>query len=245
MDLQTMKKQLLREIHIDTTTSGSVADTDVTLAIIESINYNRRYHLGWNEGQCVITTDASVKHYTLPSDFLGLAGEVLYSSSTSDSSTGKRRLASRPLSWVEANMNVTVDGADYINEGLPWAYAIDPKDKRIVLSPTPSSAGETLEFPYIKDCGTPEFKYTGSAWAFYKPGTIDTLTATYTNEYFSQGYWLIFNRASYILHTGVNGGTEEATVRAQSAIQRWAEELNRLRGEAVRIAGPRDVRPRL
>lgn len=242
--MATMKQQLLRDIHIDSTTSGSVADTDVTQAIIEAIRYNRRFNLGFNQAQAVILTESSVQKYDLPRDYLGVCSEVLYSSS-STGTDGKQPLVNRPLDWTEANRYMDATGTSVLDLGRPWCYSIDPKGVRIAFSPIPSTTGERVEFSYVRDCGTPEFKYASSAWAFYKPYTLDTLPATFTNEYFQEGYYLIYNRAAFILWTRQYGGTEEAAVRGQAALQMWAEELARLRGEASRIVSGVAVRPRL
>lgn len=240
-----MKQSLLRDLHIDSTTSGSVADSDVTLAIIESIRYNRRYNLGFNQSLCKIYTESGVQKHDLPEDFLGICGDVLYASNSTDGITGKRRIEFRPLDWIDANMYKDSEGADYLNLGLPWCYGIDPKGPKIAFSPIPSNTGEIIEFPYIRDCGTPLFKYTGSAWAFYKPNSLDTLPSDYTNEYFNEAYHLVMNRAAFILWQRPYGGTEEASLRGQSALQLWADELNRMRAEANRIVGGQQVRPRI
>lgn len=243
-DLATMKQQLLRDIHIDSTTSGSVADSDVSLAIIESIKYNRRYNLGFNQTTGVLLTEANVQKYQLPADYLGMSGEVLYSTS-STGTDGKKALVNRPLDFVEVNRYLDEEVSSSLEIGTPWCYGIDPKDKRIAFSPIPSSTGERIEFTYVRDCGTPEFKYTGSAWAFYKPNTLDAITGTFTNEYFTDAYYLVYNRAAFILWSRPRGGTEEATIRAQASLQMWAEELSRMRAEANKIVSGAAVRPRL
>lgn len=244
MNLATMKQQLLRDLHIDSTTSGSVADSDVSLAIIESIRYNRRFNLGFNRTQCSLITEVNINKYDMPADYLGLCSEVVYRTLNDGTSSG-RVLKFRPLDWVEVNRYDDVEGVSPIDLGYPWTYSIDPKGKRLVLSPVPSITGERIEFDYVRDCGTPEFKYTGSAWAFYNPGTTDAIASTFSNEYFTEAYHLIYNRAAFILWSRPYGGTEEAAMRGQTSLQMWAEELSRMRAEANRVVGGNAVRPRL
>lgn len=236
-----MRQMLYRVCHSDTTTSGSEAESDVTRAIIESIGYNRRYNFGWNEAVYQFYTEQDMARYDLPRDFVTMAGEVFYSSTSDGSVLSKRPMKWRSLEWVESNKFVITDGNEYLDSGVPYFYAIDPKGKRLVLSPTPSTTNDLIEFSYIRDPGTPRFKYTGSAWAFYLPDSDDAISATFTNEWFNEGFYLIFNRAAFILWSREMGGTEEATIRAQEHLKLWADELARLRAETARLVSGKEI----
>lgn len=228
-DYQTMKEHLLRDIHIDTAPSGSEGGDDVTKAIIESIKYNRRYKFGFNTAKHKFYTDANVRGYKLPLDFMSLVSDPYIQSA--EDSYNKRRLVYRPMDWVEENEHRGTEFETSINSGTPIAFSIDTSVKQMELIPIPSSSGDVVTFTYHLDPGTPVAKYTGSAWVYYAPNTQDTLAATYTNAWFVEGYELIYNRAAYILWSRVMGGTEEAGMRGAEHIKQWAEELNRLRAE--------------
>lgn len=236
----TMKQDLLRDLHFDTTTSGSNADNDVSRAIIDAITFNRRYDFGFTRGKADIYTISDQYEYPLPEGFLGITGDVW--STPSLDTTGRYTLKNRPIDWMEKN-RYRVNGQDRtLNTGDVGYYGINVATKSIVLSPVPSDDGTLIEFYYHYDPGTPDFIYTGSAWAFYDPGTTTAITGTYTNAWFTDAYRLTFNRAAYYLLTGPHGGTEEAAMKAQQYMQQWSEELNRLRGDFAKYTGNREIR---
>lgn len=239
-DWATMKQDLLRDLHFDTTTSGSNADNDVSRAIIDSIKFNRRYDFGFTRGKADIYTISDQFEYPLPEGFLGITGDVW--STPSLDTTGRYTLKNRPIDWMEKN-RYRVNGQDRtLNTGDVGYYGINVATKSIVLSPVPSDDGTLIEFYYHYDPGTPDFVYTGSAWAFYDPGTTNAISGTYSNAWFTDAYRLTFNRAAYYLLTGAYGGTEEAAMKAQQYMQQWSEELNRLRGDFAKYVGNREIR---
>lgn len=241
----TMKHHLFRDLHIDTTTSGSLADTDVGRAIVESILFNRNHNLGWNQGLHVFHTNANQFEYPLPSDYLALSGDVYYSTIPDSEVTvyGKRPLKSVPMGWIRENRYRTNESGQYVNVGVPGYFGIDPSTRLMHLSPAPSDEVQ-IEYVYLRDPGTPTFKSDGTTWTFYTPNTDDTLSATYTNEWFdvSKGYHLILNRAMYLLCVRGYGGTEEMDAKGANALRLWAEEMNRLRAEANNIVSVGNVR---
>lgn len=246
-DRATMKHQILRDTHIDSTTSGSAADTDVDRAIIESIMFNRGYNLGWNNAEHSFTTDDNQQSYPLPADYLRLTSDVFFSSiNDNDIPYGKRPLRSRPMSWIKESVTNAVSDSTSIHYdvGTTTCYGIDPASRKMFLSPVPTGGPWLIEYSYLKDPGTPWFKSNGTTWTFYTPNTDDTLASTYTNEWFdvSKGYHLILNRAVYIISNRGYGGTEEMAAIGANALRMWAEELNRLRGEAARVVSVSEMR---
>jgi len=240
-DRQTMKEHLLRDLHIDTLPSGSEAGDDVDKAIIESIRYNRKFLFTFNQAKAKLRTVANSRTLSLPVDFLGLITEPYIQ--TSEDAYNKRKLVSRTLDWIEENEWRGTEWETAITTGEPRFYAMDPSNKTINLVPIPQDDGELITFTYHKDPGTPTYKYTGSAWAFYTPFTdSETLAATYTNEWFKEGYHLVYNRAAYLLWTRVFGGTEEASIRAAEHLKQWAEEVNSLRAEGAVFQAPTEIR---
>lgn len=242
----TMKHNILRDMSIDTTTSGSVADTDVGRAIVESIIYNRARDLGWNNAEHSFFTDPGVREYPLPNDFLGLTGDVFHSTTPESSVTvyQRRVMKYRPMSWIKANLYRIDSGSEYVDLGIPGVYSIEPATRRMHLNPAPADVAR-IEFTYLRDPGTPTFKSDGTTWTFYNPNTDDTLSSTFSNEWFQidKGYNLVMNRAVYILCSRGYGGTEEMANRGATALRLWAEELSRLRGAATKVSGANEVRP--
>lgn len=229
-DLQTMKTQLLRNVHIDSTTTGSKADSDVTIAIIDAIRHNRRFHFWFTEKNGHILTEANKWKYDLPTDFIGLLSDPFFIDGDMDSDF-RNQLTRETWEWMNQHYNRAAEWETSINLGSPRRYYLDLTEKEIWLLPVPQDSGNQILFRYNKDCGTPSYKYTGSAWAFYKPDSEDTLPSTFTNEWFDEGYNLTYLRAAYNLWTAPYGGTQEAMQNVQMFLQQWAEELNRLRGE--------------
>ena len=244
----TMKHNLLRDLHIDTTTTGSPADTDCGRAIIESIQFNRGHNLGWNQAYFTFVTSENQFDYPLPSDYLSLSGDVYYSVATDSDTTvyGKRVLKSMPMGWLRENRYRVNETGQYVDVGIPGYFGIDPASMRMHLSPAPADEA-LIEYAYLKDPGTPWFKSDGSTWSFYSPNSDDTLAATYRNEWFDvdKGYNLVLNRAMYIMCVRGYGGTEETDARGAAALRLWAEELNRLRAEANKVVSTGNIRRRI
>lgn len=247
MNWITMKHQILRDSHIDNTTSGSLADTDVGRAIIESIMFNRGHNLGWNVTEHTFYTEDNVQAYDLPADYKALSSDVFYSS-VNDSSIpyGKRVLRFRPMNWIRESITNAVADSDTIHYdvGTATSYGIDPASRKIHLSPVPTGGPWLVEFSYLKDPGTPTFSSDGTTWSFFLPNGVDALPTTYTNEWFEvdKGYHLVMNRALYIVCNRGYGGTEEMAQIGSNALRMWAEELNRLRAEANRVVSATSLR---
>lgn len=232
---------------MDTVSAGTAADTDIGRAIVESILFNRNNNFGWNTCEHVFTTDALKREYALPKDYLKLDSSVTYTPTTDVTSiTGRRVLRWMPMSWIKTNMYRLNEGGEYMDVGSPVSFGIDTGTRTMNLSPAPSDAA-TVEYTYVKDCGTPWFKSNGTTWTFYSPNTDDTLSLTYTNEWFdvSKGYTLILNRAVYILASRGQGGTEEMEKIALNAMRMWAEEKNRLTAEASSFVSANGIRKRI
>lgn len=246
----TMKHQIFRDTHIDTTSTGTLADTDVGRAIIESIMFNRGHNLGWNVAHHMFYTDDNVQSYVLPQDYKSLSGDVFYSS-VNDSSIpyGKRVLRNRPLDWVNESVTNAVSDSTtlHYDVGTTTCFAINPSDRKMYLSPIPTGGPWVVDFDYLRDPGTPWFKSDGTTWTFYNPNSEDTLASTFTNDWFDvdKGYHLVLNRAIYIVCNRGYGGTEEMAAIGANALRMWAEELVRLRAEANRIVSVDSVRKRI
>lgn len=233
MDIQTMVKQLLREIRIDSTAAGSQAEIDAKIAIIDAMDQIKKEGLWYNRAWYNIETVSEQYEYPLPNDFLHLQGDVSYISSSQDP-VSRHTLHPSTVNLMQEVKFLGTEPDQAINSGTPSHYAIDSSTNRLLLMPIPWVTGDRLEFQYVYNVGVPTYQYTGSAWVFYEPGTTTTLPATYTNPLLREGYRLVFFKAAYHLLTGPYGGTEPALIKATEYIKKWAEELQRIRGEAVK-----------
>lgn len=244
-----MASELQRITKADSTSAGSVADSDGKRAIIESILFNRRHHLGFNQATAAIAIENGVQRYPMPRDYLALTGPVFWSNvptSTADYQ-GRKELVSRPLAWVEKQTYRIPGSSEYRFLGDSVAYAIDQPNAEIVLSPVPGSSISQLDFHYLRDPGTPGMSASSGTWSFTKPWSEDAISDTFTNEWFEvgKGYHLVLNRAVYIYQARIYAGTDETAAIQEGALRMWAEELARLRGESSRYSSASEIRPRI
>lgn len=245
-----MRQHLLREVHVDpdTADTDSQVTNDVNIAIIEAIRYNRKYRFHFNEKWFTFQTQENEGRYDLPVDFIGLVPDSVFSVPNNEF-LSKKKLKSLPIQHANQVQQSSVASISYREIGSPYAYAVDGGSKQMVILPIPSSGGDSIEYLYIADIGTPVMKYTGSAWAFYVPSddgvvvnAASTLPATFSNAWFQDAYWLTFCRAAYNLLSRTYGGTQGAAERASQYINQWAEHLNSLRSETRLMRGATEIR---
>lgn len=239
-DMQTMVGALLRELHVDADTSdtNSQVTNDVKIAIIEAIRFNRKFRFGFNEKWYTFQTEENVDRYPLPNDYIGIVQDSVWSVPSSEF-LAKTKLKSLPLQHANQVQQSSVASVAYRETGSPYGYSVDLGSKTMVILPIPSQAGDTIEFLYVADIGTPSFKYASSVWTFYEPSTIGpttnvtvTLSDTFTNAWFQEGYWLTFYRAAVNLFARAYGGAEGSQVKVATYSQMWQEQINSLRHEA-------------
>lgn len=240
-DLQTMVKQLLREVRIDT--AGTQSTVDAKIAIIDAIDSQKQESLWFNKNWTKITLSTGQFRYSLPSDFLSLSGDVTFIG-TSNEPAARRRLEPSTLNELIESSFVGADPSESILTGAPSKYGIDGSSNEILLIPVPAIEGDQIEFQYMVNHGVPTYSYNGSAWVFYEPNSTTTLADTFTNAWLAtdKGYKLVFYRAAYNLLTGPYGGTEPMLVKATEYIKRWAEELGRLKGENAKRSATYTIR---
>jgi len=236
-----MVKQLMTELHFDNNTTGTQAETDAKVAIIDSINFTKRQKAWFNERRHTIYSSDGVFGYPLPNDFMGLVGNVYYTASDNDPLT-RVVLRYRSPEWCEEHKSRGEEWDTSVNSGNPDFYSIDAGANEMLLVPIPYQDGDKIEFKYVVDDGVPTYKVVSTTWTFYLPNSSETLPATFTNVWFTSAYRMIFARAAYYLLTGAYGGTEAAMVKGTEYIKQWAEELNKLRAETKSKASPRGVR---
>lgn len=239
-----MEAVILRDLHIDSTTTGSVATQDVGRAIVEAIRLLRSQSFGWNQADYTISLQESTQRYSLPNDFMGLTGDVFFNSGSDIPGTALRALQWAPLNQIKEYRFTTTSLSELINTGAPMYYGIDPKNDEIVFAPVPSSDDDTVEFEYIRDAGTPWYQDVSGTITFYKPGSEDAITSGYTSDWFNldKGFDLVRYKASELLWTGPYGGTERAAEKAVESMQRFAQTLNNMRSDVGKKVGARNFR---
>lgn len=151
---------------------------------------------------------------------------------------------------METDLYDGVDMGVYSYRGIAKRIAIDLMEKKILVAPVPSTGGDTIEFKYTKDLGTPT--YTITTGASSPPSLVtsvtllgpsgETLPSTFTNEWFKEGFKLVKERALYELFSRFYGGSEEAQSSAQAALIRFLEEEKRLIGETAQMGAALEVR---
>lgn len=240
-DLQTMVKQLLREVRIDT--AGTQSTVDAKIAIIDAMDSQKNESLWFNKSWTKITLVSGQYRYSLPSDFLSLSGDVTFIGTSNDPAS-RRRLFTGTLNESTENSYVGTDPSESILTGTPSKFSIDGSSNEILLTPVPSIDGDEIEFQYMVNHGVPNYSYSGSAWVFTEPNSSTTLADTYTNAWLAtdKGYKLVFYRAAYNLLTGPYGGTEPSLIKATEYVKRWAEELGRLKGENAKRSASLSIR---
>lgn len=238
MNLPTLKQLIIRELHQDTSAVSTAVTDDVTLAIIESMRFNRRFPFYFNTG--TYRTETKIGEYTvnLPSDFLGVLGGVFYTptynlNGTSVTSGSRYQLTQGSVDNIES---LRLKGTDYGREtvtGYATMYAIDTNGSpaRILLSPVPTSV-DTIDFRMIYDLGTPDIDGSGG-WSYYERGTLTAWSGE--SRWFKEAVDLIKYRALYILWSGVYGGSDVADGFAMKNLNKWKEEYSRLCGETSRL----------
>jgi hypothetical protein len=240
-NLETAIAKLIRILGLDSVTADSTVERDARIALIDSMEDNKRYSFWFNQAKYSVVTQASRFDYPLPSDYMGMVGTPIINS-TYDTSGTKRRLEYMPPNWCEENRWRGKETQMTLNTGAPECYSIDLIKNTILLIPVPSTDGEIVEFNYTKDCSIPWYKYTAaSGWEFFRAGTNTALTDAFENEWLQYSPELIINRAGFKLLSGAYGGTNEAAKKAQDCMQAWMDLLNTKKGEQTKLASPKGI----
>lgn len=242
-DIRTMIEQVVRETRIDNAESGSQAESDVKIAIIDAMDFHKKDVFWFNKSWASMQLSIGQYRYQLPLDFLSVTGDVTLVAASNDPAS-RRRLFPATLNEVIESSYVGTDPSESILTGTPAKWAVDGSTNELILIPVPSVDGDRIEFQYSVNFGIPSYAYSGSAWAFYEPNTIDALSATFTSPWLAQdkGYKLIFFKTAYTLLSGVYGGTEQSALRANEYVKKWYEELGRLKGESTKRSSAPAIR---
>lgn len=229
-DIRTAVKRLIRELKIDSTGTGNSAETDAKIAIIDSMNFHKKSHFWFNQVKYKIATSQEVFRYALPVDYVSIIGRPLYNSSSNESAT-RRLLEYRPIDWCEENKWRGTETEMTINTGSPEVYSVDEATNELVLIPVPYVDGETVEFTYLSDCEIPYYIHDGSSWLFYRKGTTEAISDTFSNAWLENALEMIIYKAAQNMLVGPYGLTEERAMQSAQFAQRWAEQMQNFKGE--------------
>lgn len=228
-DWQTIKQAILEEA--DKPNDGELVER----AMCEALRFMRALRFWWNEDIGTITTVADQTEYDLPTDFLSIIGKAYYINSGDTNS--KRVMYERTVDWIE---DFRYDGFDWDSmamSGPPQFYTI--RESKMLILPVPSTSGDTVEFRYVKDLGTPIEKYDGTAWTTYQSNGTTAMTTTFSNAWFVIGRDMLKHRALYTLYD--NFYKDDGL--AQKHLGKYLEALQRIRGQFTRRRATRSVRP--
>lgn len=243
-DLRTARQRLLRILKLDSVTSGNLAETDADIALIDSMNFNKKFVFWFNKISGKISTQAEKMRYKLPFDYISMVGQPMYNSFSTESAT-RRKLTYRPLEWCEENKFRGAETEMTINTGSAEFYSIDETNQELLLIPVPFTNGETVEFLYVSDCDIPGYYHDGSTWLFHeKSSRTKTLGADFSNAWLQHAPNLIIYKAASDLMFGYHGG-EDTFNMGQNYQRMWAEELNAKRAENSARSASKAVTPHI
>lgn len=213
----------------------------VTPAIVDAWRHVRGEELWFNGAHFTFELQDDVVDYPLPDDFLKLRGSVFLR----DEVGGDSRIELAPMTLDELERYrydfVDTDGYWHAElQGTTMAYALDRVGKRILVAPK-TSGGDVVEFRYTRDFGTPA--YTATTTSSAPPSMTATYTmtgpdgqtipSTFTSPFLEHAYKLLKERAIYELFSNYEGGNEQTSAKANAALMRYLEELQRLRAETT------------
>lgn len=203
----------------------------------------------FNGSEFTLQTSADVFRYPLASEFLSIRGNVYCTPSGME---GSSRYAMKPytVDQVEEMRFVSSEWNGWEASGRPQGYAIDLSGKFMLISPNPTTSGDTIFFRCTIDIGAP--RYTATTTLVGPPALSPTITLTgpdgealpanFTNAWFTDGFELIKSRAAYQLWSRYHGGNEAAQVGANSTLAAFLEEMQRLRSDTGNIQSVTRVR---
>lgn len=239
MDVQTAYRHILTLTHKETASTDQAVQDSVMRALAESMKFNRSQLTHFNNKSVVIELDESHFGYELPSDYIGLIGDVMYCASLTDN-TAQYPLIQQDSDWLNQLRGVDVSYTTDPKRDV-GAYAIDDRGERIYVA-GPSTG--FIKIRYIADLGTITYKHDGTNWVFYQPFTETAITtsSTYTNLWLKDGYDAIVHRACYYLFTRDMGGTEATNNKALVHLTQWDDAMKHLTRETTKKKSLRRIR---
>jgi hypothetical protein len=197
---------------------------------------HRRERLHFTQGETDLLLQVSVADYGpqegLPRDVVTFVGDkhtLVYGGDENDR---------QPVYWVNRE-RMTSLRMGVVSNGTPYHWTF--WGGKLKLWPPPDLSTHVFRAPYVKDAGTPTYRYEGGAWAFYNPEGV-VITDTYSSPWFDQalGFDLITFHAEWKLWSsewkGVAGQGEQAA-------QQYAEALSALQEITGLQTAARKVEP--
>lgn len=234
-NLTTITQNVLRDLHLDTTSSGTQATNDVKRAIIDSMVFLETEAPWFNRFENFILLQQDVYEYPLPVDYRSIEGYIFYIPDVSEM-TIKWPIKTVPLDLIRERLSTGLEWESTIDQGSPRMAAVDSKSMRLLVAPVPDTTTSGLIFDISKSGNIPIYEYTGSAWAFYYPETTVALDAAFTNFWIKEAYHVIYNKACEALLNGVYGGTNAALSKSREYNRKALLELNKLRAKQTKFS---------
>lgn len=244
-DITTLQHNILRDLHLDTTTSGTQAVNDIKRAAIDAMTHmeNEAFWFLREEHRIDLVTD--IYEYQLPDEYLSIEGDVFYCPDNTDV-TARYPITVTGINNVKANLSTGLEWETTVIHGAPSLVAVDAKSKTLFVAPTPASDDTCLIFDISVDGGVPWYKHDGTAWAFYyKDSTTSVIPSTFTNFWLKEAYNAVRYRTCFQLLIGPYGGSDEATQKSQMYNNLFEHEINRLRGKQNKLMSVKSLKKHL
>lgn len=234
--MRTAVQEIIRSLHLDSSTVGSSVVNDIKREIIKAMQFFDTEAPWFLIDRSLIAISVGKDRYPLPDYFRSLVGDIMFIPDISQPQVAW------PLPLVPYNEARRTQGGDdddlwmgnQISEGDTRRCAIDPFSMEIILSPIPDRAITALEVTFNRVSDIPTYSHDGNAnpnagWNFLSPDKITTLADTFTNLWLDNAYELIVYKATASLLSGIYGGSEAAMAKKQDFENAAVLEMNRLR----------------
>jgi hypothetical protein len=233
-DLTTITQHLARELHLDTTSSGTQATADIKRAVVDAQRLLETECPWFLITEYTIPLVSDQFEYPLPYDYESIDQSVYFVPALTEPKV-KWPIRLVPLESVKSRLSTGFEWESTVDQGDPSVVAVDTARNLLIVAPTPDSSLSGLEVRIYRRGNIPYYKYDGSTWTFYGGDTSTALASTFTNIWLQEAYMLVFYRAAQMLVQGVYGGTDGSVNKAQLYLQAYSIELNKLRGKATRL----------
>jgi len=247
-DLATVMQTVIRTLHLDSETVGSLATADVKREIIDAMEYYSTEAPWFLIEDMRITLSSGVEKYNL-GDFLeNVHPRVRYIPDITATDEVRYPMQFVSFDRLRNNIDYTNDigsGSEVITSPFPRFCAVEPGTQFLWVSPKPDGSNTAIELKVTRQKQVPLYSYSASTWTFTEPDGVGSLGDTFENFWLKYAQKLIEYRAIAQLLIGPYGGSEASESKAAVYKQLEQQELNRLRSRSNRknpvYSVPKDI----
>lgn len=211
-----------------------VSSDDVKRAICDAIRHHAASRFWWTDAEFSVDLPAETLTLApgagLPSDLREIVGDALYLTYNGEDRAPMYRISSERMQRKYAEI-ITSDQPSFWDW---WAGTLR-------VYPQVGTSGWKIVGRYVRDVGTPLYRYASSAWVFRTPDDTTTLTDSYTSDWFKFGrtFDLIRYYTLYILFKTVMRQDKAA----EAYLMLWNELRTALQDEYEAKDGPTQIEP--